>query len=253
MGAFKEEVFGRTEKTVEPSIEIHMVCADLRKFLLVRDNAWAMRLEDAAHLIDWPKASVDMHRWPKTTAGGKSLRVTAAFGLSTGATRYRIQPIEPGAHKVGKALMGWIEAYQTAEDLLGDGLTAGPTTLPAIQTLQAFMRMVLHAAELHEGIREVYDNAQECDPFGLIQRTGEFLAAKDDDYGQGTRRDGVRGVMVRIHDKFGRIVNLLGRGQTPKFESVLDTAQDMVGYGLILVAYALEHRIPVHPDGTVRE
>lgn len=42
------------------------------------------------------------------------------------------------------------------------------------------------------------------------------------------------GVIVRLYDKLARAANLLQSGQTPENESLRDTADDIIGYGLVL-------------------
>lgn len=42
------------------------------------------------------------------------------------------------------------------------------------------------------------------------------------------------GLAVRLSDKIARLVNLVQSGVTPENESLLDTAKDIQGYGLVL-------------------
>ncbi len=41
-------------------------------------------------------------------------------------------------------------------------------------------------------------------------------------------------IAVRLNDKLARLVNLVQSGATPQNESLLDTADDIIGYGLVL-------------------
>lgn len=41
-------------------------------------------------------------------------------------------------------------------------------------------------------------------------------------------------IAVRLNDKLARLANLIQKGSTPQNESLRDTADDIIGYGLIL-------------------
>lgn len=41
-------------------------------------------------------------------------------------------------------------------------------------------------------------------------------------------------IAVRLNDKLARLANLVQRGATPENESLVDTADDIIGYGLVL-------------------
>lgn len=42
------------------------------------------------------------------------------------------------------------------------------------------------------------------------------------------------GIAVRLNDKLARLVNLVRSGKMPENESLVDTADDIIGYGLVL-------------------
>lgn len=42
------------------------------------------------------------------------------------------------------------------------------------------------------------------------------------------------GITVRLYDKLARLANLTKTGKTPKNETLKDTADDIIGYGLVL-------------------
>ena len=67
-----------------------------------------------------------------------------------------------------------------------------------------------------------------------IRQTAEFVASKDKEYGQPIRRHGLPGLHARLFDKLCRYTNLKATGGEIKFESVADSAQDLVGYSLII-------------------
>lgn len=41
-------------------------------------------------------------------------------------------------------------------------------------------------------------------------------------------------IAVRLNDKLARLANLVQQGKTPENESLKDTADDIIGYGLVL-------------------
>lgn len=42
------------------------------------------------------------------------------------------------------------------------------------------------------------------------------------------------GIAVRLYDKLARLANLIQSGKTPEHETLKDTADDIIGYGLVL-------------------
>lgn len=73
-----------------------------------------------------------------------------------------------------------------------------------------------------------------------IQARASFLADKDLEYGQPTRRHGIYGVIVRVFDKISRYTTLKAGSMTPKFESCTDSLKDLGGYSMILCAALAE-------------
>lgn len=62
----------------------------------------------------------------------------------------------------------------------------------------------------------------------------EFYAGKQRDYGpENINRFGFKGIEIRMWDKVARLENLNSKHREPKFESVVDTYDDMLGYCLI--------------------
>lgn len=41
-------------------------------------------------------------------------------------------------------------------------------------------------------------------------------------------------IAVRLHDKIARLANLVRSGAEPQNESLIDTANDIIGYGIVL-------------------
>lgn len=69
--------------------------------------------------------------------------------------------------------------------------------------------------------------------------TAKLVIRKQQDYGKGNILNSVVdpkiAIAVRLQDKLSRLANLAQSGADPKNESLADTAQDIVGYGLILM------------------
>lgn len=97
--------------------------------------------------------------------------------------------------------------------------------IKAAQTLGGsprFYELLLTIAELHS--KKNHDYSQESDPLSNLRESERF---------------GVpawKGALVRITDKFSRIVQLAG-GKTPqiKAESITDTLIDMAIYSLLTI------------------
>lgn len=69
-------------------------------------------------------------------------------------------------------------------------------------------------------------------------RIADLVISKQQDYGKGNILNSVikpeLAILVRLQDKLSRAANLIENGKTAKNESLQDTADDIVGYGLIL-------------------
>jgi hypothetical protein len=65
-----------------------------------------------------------------------------------------------------------------------------------------------------------------------------LVARKQRDYGTNNILNSVvqpeLAIAVRLNDKIARLANLVQSGATPENESLLDTANDIIGYGLVL-------------------
>lgn len=66
----------------------------------------------------------------------------------------------------------------------------------------------------------------------------DLVVRKQKDYGPRNIMNSVvspeLSIAVRLNDKLARLANLVQKGATPKNESLLDTADDIIGYGLVL-------------------
>lgn len=65
-----------------------------------------------------------------------------------------------------------------------------------------------------------------------------LVISKQKDYGPGNILNSVVGpelsIAVRLNDKLARLANLVKSGKTPENETLKDTADDIIGYGLVL-------------------
>lgn len=73
-----------------------------------------------------------------------------------------------------------------------------------------------------------------------LEKLRKLVRKKRADYGSSIGFHGVKGIMPRIADKFFRLDHLVWDGETPKFESAVDTCRDIAVYALSM-AIALEY------------
>jgi len=70
------------------------------------------------------------------------------------------------------------------------------------------------------------------------KEVADLVIVKQRDYGPKNIMNSVVGpelaIAVRLNDKLSRLANLVQKGLTPENESLRDTADDIIGYGLVL-------------------
>lgn len=70
------------------------------------------------------------------------------------------------------------------------------------------------------------------------KEVADLVVRKQKDYGPKNILNSVVepeiGIAVRLTDKLARLVNLKTKGKTPENETLMDTANDIIGYGLVL-------------------
>lgn len=70
------------------------------------------------------------------------------------------------------------------------------------------------------------------------KEVAELVIRKQKDYGPKNILNSVvqpeLAIAVRLNDKLARLANLVQSGKTPENESLQDTADDIIGYGLVL-------------------
>lgn len=66
----------------------------------------------------------------------------------------------------------------------------------------------------------------------------DLVISKQKDYGPKNILNSVvqpeLAIAVRLNDKLARLANLVQQGKTPENETLMDTANDIIGYGLVL-------------------
>lgn len=81
----------------------------------------------------------------------------------------------------------------------------------------------------------------------------ELVIRKQKDYGPKNILNSVvqpeLAIAVRLNDKLARLANLIQSGKTPENESLQDTADDIIGYGLVLkMVLNGEFTLPMEQD-----
>lgn len=70
------------------------------------------------------------------------------------------------------------------------------------------------------------------------QEVADLVISKQRDYGPKNIMNSVvspeLSIAVRLNDKLARLANLVQKGTTPENETLQDTANDIIGYGLVL-------------------
>lgn len=70
------------------------------------------------------------------------------------------------------------------------------------------------------------------------QEVASLVVSKQRDYGKGNVLNcpvgAELGIAVRLYDKVARLSNLVQSGAEPSNESLKDTADDIIGYGIVL-------------------
>ncbi len=74
--------------------------------------------------------------------------------------------------------------------------------------------------------------------YKAAKEIADLVISKQKDYGPKNIMNNVVGaelsILVRLNDKLARAANLIQKGATPENESLTDTADDIIGYGLVL-------------------
>jgi hypothetical protein len=89
---------------------------------------------------------------------------------------------------------------------------------------------------------------QEIEMFqGYTKVLAETFARKRIDYGPTTtetfEKFGPVSMLVRMHDKLGRLDNLISDGRVPNYESIEDTLIDLANYCLITLLEFEKHKL----------
>lgn len=103
-----------------------------------------------------------------------------------------------------------------------------------------------------------YVRATQHDPDEALDQVVDTLIVKQFDYGPQNilwaEQHGLRGLVVRAHDKVARINNLVRRGCAPKNEALVDSWLDLVGYSLLgMMLYYGWFTLPLKADLAAQE
>lgn len=84
----------------------------------------------------------------------------------------------------------------------------------------------------------------------------DLVIRKQKDYGPKNIMNSVvqpeLAIAVRLNDKLARLANLVQSGKTPENESLQDTADDIIGYGLVLkMVLNGEFELPMQIDSEI--
>lgn len=85
------------------------------------------------------------------------------------------------------------------------------------------------------------------------KEVADLVIRKQKDYGPKNILNSVvqpeLAIAVRLNDKLARLANLVQSGKTPENESLQDTADDIIGYGLVLkLVLNGEFELPMKKD-----
>jgi len=97
-----------------------------------------------------------------------------------------------------------------------------------------------------------YVNFQDA-AHGAAKEVADLVIRKQKDYGPKNILNSVvqpeLAIAVRLNDKLARLANLVQSGKTPENESLQDTADDIIGYGLVLkLVLNGEFELPMKKD-----
>lgn len=82
------------------------------------------------------------------------------------------------------------------------------------------------------------DSSFDDEVIKLSREVAELVIKKRNDYGTDNILKNIVDpelvISVRVHEKLARLVNLVKENKSPSNESLKDTADDIIGYGLVL-------------------
>ncbi len=86
----------------------------------------------------------------------------------------------------------------------------------------------------------------------------DLVVSKQKDYGPKNILNSVvqpeLAIAVRLNDKLARLANLVQQGKTPENETLQDTANDIIGYGLVLkLVLNGQFELPMEPEPSLED
>lgn len=244
----KEVMVGvsRTNPLPEDPADFQMLLKAMNSRIIRRTACWAQRIHDLPALIRESNIPV-LDGKPPVFMGHQMVGFTETDTQSMDTEVFTIAPSDKTT-----VYVRWFSAYQAVESEV-----FGSKEVDVLRCLHLCFSMLHDACLLYlmeTGTVQDHALAVFHDViYTEMQARADFVAAKDDEYGQPTRRHGIKGVMARLFDKVARYTNLKARPDlSPKFESMADSLKDMGGYSLILAGLfqeALEQTDPANPMG----
>lgn len=230
-----------------------MLLRNVKRLLLPMDKSFADRLRALPalvrqHVADHPEGiNLD-----ETILRGRKF-----IGLQNDGLRYQLPSetfLGDSCSPKTRTFIRWWANYQEVESQVEDHIQ-GRQDMDLPRCFQLTLEMVVDAVELYL-LEKGWSADQEPDATKMgdlyltvakeIQERASFLADKDLEYGQPTRRHGLYGVVIRVFDKISRYTTLKAGSMTPKFESALDSLKDLGGYSMILAGAFHEEMERVH-------
>ena len=229
------------------SAAFRLLVRNVQKRVMLRNEEWADRLRILPELALRMFANAEF-------AGRKAFSpLNGVYYKGWEAKTSTLDPenftIDDDA-KVHFYLSVW-EEYQNLERYVREAQEEETTKTIHQDALCSALLLLLNATALYL-METGWTPSTTLPPFGdeavreQMQAVAEFVASKDKEYGQPIRRHGLPGLQVRLYDKLARYTNLKAMGDSHiQFESVADSAKDLIGYSLI-VAGALHEIVDEH-------
>ena len=241
-------------KATEDTPDFIMLLRNTQRCLLPRDTNFSERVRGLpALVVNHFRANPDRWGLGETVLAGRKF-----VGLVDDGFRYQL-PVAPFVAEDSSpktlAFIRWWRNYQNVEAWVEAAQGQCLTTEDLDQCICRSLEMVHDATELFL-LDSGWDPATDPIPCTEIHQEvldamasrANFLADKDKEYGQPTRRHGLYGVVIRVFDKISRYTTLRAGAVTPKFESALDSLKDLGGYSMILAAALLEERDRINAE-----
>ena len=100
---------------------------------------------------------------------------------------------------------------------------------------------MVHIQDIGKGKRMKSQSTFNDEALKLGEEIAELVIRKQRDYGKGNITNNILSpedvLLSRLSEKLNRIKNLVDSGVEPENESIVDSAKDVVGLGIVLCMY----------------